>query len=40
LMQEHRRREGTALPGIRMQAKTLLRSCAKRLHGMIQGRMQ
>lgn len=33
LMQERRRREGLALPGIRMQAKNLLRSCAKRLLG-------
>ena len=40
LMQEYRRREGTNLPGIRMQARALLRSCVKRLHGMIQGRTQ
>ena len=33
LMQEHRRREESALPGISMQAKNLLRSCAKRLLG-------
>ena len=33
LMQEHRRREDAVLPGIRTQAKNLLRSCANRLLG-------
>lgn len=33
LMQERQRREGVALPGIRRQAKDLLRSCTKRLLG-------
>lgn len=33
LMQENRRREGLALPGIRLQAKNLLFSCTRRLLG-------